>query len=84
MENTSSWTEWGIPEDKAYELLELYREKAMALGMYHDEEAIAAIYRRGIEDAAHCAANMDGLMRQLDPFEVADSIRALVSAPSPT
>lgn len=41
---------FGIGIEKLTELREIYKKKAMALGMYYDDEAIAAVYKIGLRD----------------------------------
>jgi hypothetical protein len=43
----SELTKWGLTEDEEDAMRELYKEKAMRLGMYYDDEAIAAVYLAG-------------------------------------
>ena len=41
---------FGLGPEKMDWLRELYKKKALRLGMYYDDEAIAAIYKEGLRD----------------------------------
>jgi len=42
---------FGVGEEKMWQLIEIYKAKAMALDKYYDPEAIVEVYKRGLADA---------------------------------
>jgi hypothetical protein len=56
---------FGLGTDKMSALRELYIEKAQLLGMYWDDEAIAAVYKRGLEDAQVAQKESDNVDTKL-------------------
>lgn len=44
---------FGLGPEKMDELRELYKDKAAGLAKYYDDEAIVAVYKKGLEDAGH-------------------------------
>lgn len=49
--------EWGLTDAEQDAMRDLYREKAMRLGQYYDDEGIAAVYLAGRASASTEAIN---------------------------